>query len=104
MVSSISREYVNMCLIGLPFRFRWALNQVFSSRLWLHSHHSKLSSPKSEANIQTFLLDNQNDRKKGGCSAGIRKAVTPTSQSQCPFFFFADVRDGLVSIVVSSNE
>src|SRR2546430_14529535 len=55
MVSSISREYVNMCLTGLPFRFRWALNQVFSSRLWLHSHHSKLSSPKSEANIQTFL-------------------------------------------------
>src|SRR5436190_10997722 len=54
MVSSISREYVNMCLTGLPFRFRWALNQVFSSRLWLHSHHSKLSSPKSEANIQTF--------------------------------------------------
>src|SRR5436189_3979656 len=57
MVSSISREYVNMCLTGLPFRFRWALNQVFSSRLWLHSHHSKLSSPKSEANIQTFLQE-----------------------------------------------
>src|SRR6266581_6187574 len=78
MVSSISREYVNMCLTGLPFRFRWALNQVFSSRLRLHSHHSKLSSPKSEANIQTFLCICKVVSKlhEEGCS---NRALTPDS-------------------------